>query len=200
MESPEIRKGITISGVITARDQITAMISVGDCMENQKIGRILAIVKGIPEFFKQPDMIPKTTGDSNFNFSLSKEQMEQFYKLLNHSQNQSTAHGQQTQQTTSVSLLAQKGTFLTALSGTSEKLEPWVIYSRATDHMTGCASFFRTYKLSPRNLKVKIADGSLATVAGIGNIDISPQISLKDVLHVPKLSCNLLCFYGPFSG
>ncbi|KAK3037075.1 hypothetical protein RJ639_029917 [Escallonia herrerae] len=43
-----------------------------------------------------------------------------------------------------------------------------------------------------RNKKIKIADGSLPTIAGTGSIVLSPSITLRNVLHVPKLSCNLL--------
>ncbi|KAK3030877.1 hypothetical protein RJ639_037227 [Escallonia herrerae] len=43
-----------------------------------------------------------------------------------------------------------------------------------------------------RNKKIKIADGSLSTIAGTGSIVLSPSITLHNVLHVPKLSCNLL--------
>lgn len=132
-------------------------------------------------------------GDNNFNFSIIKEQMEQLHQLLNtQSSNQSQPIAQSLQSQSSTSFLAKKGTFITALSGISEMTEPWVIDSGATDHMTGCASIFSSYKPSPGNLKIKIADGSLATVAGTGIINISPQISLIDALHVPKLSCNLL--------
>ncbi|KAK3018888.1 hypothetical protein RJ639_002840 [Escallonia herrerae] len=42
------------------------------------------------------------------------------------------------------------------------------------------------------NKKIKIADGSLSLIAGTGSIVLSPSIILHDVLHVPKLSCNLL--------
>ena len=43
-----------------------------------------------------------------------------------------------------------------------------------------------------QEIKKKIADGSLSAIAGKGSIAISPSITLSDVLHVPKLSCNLL--------
>ena len=46
--------------------------------------------------------------------------------------------------------------------------EQWVINFGATDHMTVCASLFCSYKPSQRNLKIKIADGSLTTVSGTG--------------------------------
>ncbi|XP_052181017.1 uncharacterized protein LOC127794142 isoform X1 [Diospyros lotus] len=40
--------------------------------------------------------------------------------------------------------------------------------------------------------KVRIADGSLAKVAGIGSAVLSIGLTLKDVLFVPNLDCNLL--------
>ena len=43
-----------------------------------------------------------------------------------------------------------------------------------------------------RDQKVKIADRSLLAIAGKGSIAISPSITFRDVLHVPKLSCNHL--------
>ena len=113
--------------------------------------------------------------------------MEKFVKLLTPKKSLSQNQPQKGQpsHTTGTSLLAQKGTFLTALSGTTSKFDPCVIDARATDHMTGCAHLFSSYKPSPGNLKVKIADGSLATIAGTGIINISPQISLKNVFQVP---------------
>ncbi|RDX72977.1 hypothetical protein CR513_47468, partial [Mucuna pruriens] len=39
---------------------------------------------------------------------------------------------------------------------------------------------------------IMVANGFVATVAGVGDIYISPTIILKDVLHVPKLSANLV--------
>ena len=38
---------------------------------------------------------------------------------------------------------------------------------------------------------VKIADGSLTKVKGIGIVQISESLSLQSVSHVPNLSCNL---------
>ena len=43
-----------------------------------------------------------------------------------------------------------------------------------------------------RKNMISIADGTLITVAGQGEVQISPSITLKNVLHVPKLSTNLI--------
>lgn len=58
--------------------------------------------------------------------------------------------------------------------------------------MTDSHNLFASYSPCAGNLKVKIADGSLSPVAGKGSIQISNLITLKNVLHVPNLSCNLL--------
>ncbi|CAN1848896.1 hypothetical protein LINPERHAP1_LOCUS39102, partial [Linum perenne] len=62
----------------------------------------------------------------------------------------------------------------------------------ATDHMTSSSLGFITYKPVSSNHKVKVADGSYASIAGKGNIALSNDPTLSSVLHVPKLTCNLL--------
>ena len=69
---------------------------------------------------------------------------------------------------------------------------PWIIDSGASDHMTDAHHLFSTYSPCVGNLKVKIADGVLLPIAGKGSIRISESITLNPVLHVPKVSCNLL--------
>ena len=68
----------------------------------------------------------------------------------------------------------------------------WIIDFRATDHMTHSSQHFITYTPCPSNRKIVVADGSLTTVASLGNIQITPSFVLKNVLHVPKLSTNLV--------
>ena len=57
--------------------------------------------------------------------------------------------------------------------------------------MTNAHHLFSTYSSCVGNLKVKIADGTLSSVAGKGSIRIFESITLNPVLHVPNLSCNL---------
>ena len=64
--------------------------------------------------------------------------------------------------------------------------DSWIIDFDATDHMTSKSQLFHTYTLSPSNKKIAMANGSLATVAGFGDIYITPTLILKNVLHVPK--------------
>ena len=66
------------------------------------------------------------TGENLLNVSLNKDKLEQLYKLLTPSAaTVSSPLGLNT------SFLAQKGTFRTALSNTTEKLDPWIIDSGA---------------------------------------------------------------------
>ena len=58
--------------------------------------------------------------------------------------------------------------------------------------MTDAHHLFFTYSPCIGNLKVKIADGTLSSSAGKWSIRIYESITLKPVLHVSNLSCNLL--------
>ena len=73
--------------------------------------------------------------------------------------------------------------------------KPWITDSGATDHMTFESSLFITYSPCPSTRKVVTADGSLTTVAGIGDVQINSSLTLKNVLHVPKLSTNLISIH-----
>ena len=69
--------------------------------------------------------------------------------------------------------------------------------------MTHSSNNFSTYSpcpsnkkiANPSNKKIATADGSLTTVAGIGDVKISPLMTLKNVLHVPRLSTNLVSIH-----
>ena len=58
--------------------------------------------------------------------------------------------------------------------------------------MTPKFQLFHTYTPSPSNKKIAVANDSLATVAGFGDIYITPTLILKNILHVPKLSTSLV--------
>ena len=51
---------------------------------------------------------------------------------------------------------------------------------------------FKNYNLCPSSRKIVIADGSLIIVTSVGDVQISPTLTLRNVLHVPKLSTNLV--------
>ena len=58
--------------------------------------------------------------------------------------------------------------------------------------MTPKSQLFHIYTPSPSNKKIAVANGSLATITGFGDIYITPIHVLKNVLHVPKLSASLI--------
>lgn len=58
--------------------------------------------------------------------------------------------------------------------------------------MTGCLSVFCTYVPCGSPTTVFLADGSLTQVAGIGNIRLSPFLTLFAAFYVPALKCNLI--------
>ena len=58
--------------------------------------------------------------------------------------------------------------------------------------MIGSSQLFSSDSSCAGNKKIKIVDGSLSIIAGMGSIVISPTLTLHKVHHVPNLSCNLL--------
>ena len=51
---------------------------------------------------------------------------------------------------------------------------------------------FNNYNPCPSNKKIVTINGSSTTIAGVGDIQISPTLNLTKVLHVPNLSTNLV--------
>ncbi|KAH9657194.1 retrovirus-related pol polyprotein from transposon RE1 [Citrus sinensis] len=127
---------------------------------------------------------PTTNTGETESQLFTKEQLEQLYRFLNQSQSLPNP--------SSFSSLAQKGNNFTTLGVVYEKQDPWIIDSGATDHMTSHSKLFSSYIPCSGSQKIKIADGSLSSVAGKGSIPISTNLVLTYVLHVPNLSCNLL--------
>ncbi|KAA0067137.1 Cysteine-rich RLK (RECEPTOR-like protein kinase) 8 [Cucumis melo var. makuwa] len=68
----------------------------------------------------------------------------------------------------------------------------WILDSGATDHLTGSSKHFISYVPCVGNEEIRIADDSLAPIADKGQIVPFDGFSLQNVLHVPKLSYNLL--------
>ncbi|CAJ2656645.1 unnamed protein product [Trifolium pratense] len=103
------------------------------------------------------------------------EQLDRLYKILE----SNTLSGS----------VAPKGT--SALFSVSPS-RAWIVDSGASDHMTGDSTLFSSYSPCAGNHKIKIADGSFSAIAGKGSVVLSPSLTLKDVLHVPNLSCSLM--------
>ncbi|CAJ2651427.1 unnamed protein product [Trifolium pratense] len=112
---------------------------------------------------------------SSIQLSFTMEQLDRLYKILE----SNTLSGS----------VAPKGT--SALFSVSPS-RAWIVDSGASDHMTGDSTLFSSYSPCAGNHKIKIADGSFSAIAGKGSVVLSPSLTLKDVLHVPNLSCSLM--------
>ena len=73
-----------------------------------------------------------------------------------------------------------------------EKSQSWIVDSRASNHMTGDKSIFHRLLACGNSPHVRIADGTLSKVMGIGTVIASKNLTLHSVLYLPKLNCNLL--------
>ena len=71
----------------------------------------------------------------------------------------------------------------------------WILDSGATDHMTHSSNHFKTYTPCPSSRKITVADGTTTTVAGLGDVQVNSNLILKNVLHVPRLSTNLISIH-----
>jgi len=80
--------------------------------------------------------------------------------------------------------------FLSFNASSTENI--WIIDSGATDHMTPHSSCFSSYNALSCNQHITVVDGSNTPITGRGNIHLQPSFPLKNVLHVPNLSNNLL--------
>ena len=61
-------------------------------------------------------------------------------------------------------------------------MSPWIIDSRASDHMTGDATIFQNYTPYFGDCTIHIADGFLSKVDGICSIVISKDLNLGSIL------------------
>ena len=68
----------------------------------------------------------------------------------------------------------------------------WVLDLGAKDHMTHSSHQFNNYNPCPSSSKIATTDGSLTTIVGVGDVKISPTLTIRNVFHVPKLSTNLI--------
>ena len=108
-------------------------------------------------------------------FPLTTEQLDRLYKLLE-------------SPTPSCSIATKGNSAFLSVSPS----HTWIVDSGASDHMTGESTLFSSYSPCAGNQKIKIADGSFSAIAGKGSVVLSPMLTLKNVLHVPNLSCNLI--------
>lgn len=108
-----------------------------------------------------------------------KEQLYHLYKLI--SQANCNASGSYS--------IAQTNNAHTTLHDHYGSKTSWVIDSGVSHHISSNSRVFIYYNPCYRNLKVKIANGSMSSVPGERTIQISKDLFLHSILHVPNLSC-----------
>lgn len=69
--------------------------------------------------------------------------------------------------------------------------DSWILDFSATDHMTSHSPLLVSY-VSLSGNHITVANGTYIPINEHGSISLLPSLSLKDVLHVPKLSDNLI--------
>ena len=74
----------------------------------------------------------------------------------------------------------------------NEFMNVWILDSSATDHMTYNPNHFKTYSPCPSNRKIVVADGTTTTVASIEDVQVTPNLVLKNILHVSYLSTSFV--------
>jgi len=84
--------------------------------------------------------------------------------------------------------IAHKGNPLHIFTAKSKLSTLWIVDAGASDHMIGNTVLLTHNK----DWKVRIADGSLLKVSGIGSVVLSTDFMLHAVFFVPNLDCNLL--------
>lgn len=88
--------------------------------------------------------------------------------------------------------IAHKGNPLHVFTAKSKPSTLWIVDSRVSDHMTRNSALLTNFQPCDKDWKVRIGDGSLSKVAGIGSVVLSTSFTLHAVLFVPNLDCNLL--------
>ena len=80
------------------------------------------------------------------------------------------------------SLFDQQGISANALFTSKQTDYDWIVDSGATDNMTGCKDIIQNFQPYPMDRGVKIADGTLASIAGVGLVHVTPTLTLFPVL------------------
>jgi hypothetical protein len=89
----------------------------------------------------------------------------------------------------STSASVQKSTGTSAMSVKSQA-PVWLADSGASSHITGDSTLFSSLRDLVTPFQVKVADGGLSPVTGLGNLSISSTLPLSNVMHAPRFALN----------
>ena len=68
----------------------------------------------------------------------------------------------------------------------------WIVNSRASNHMTRDIKLLTKFDPCYENWTIKVVNRSLSRVVRTSSIALSKELTLKFILLVPNLDCNLL--------
>ena len=77
----------------------------------------------------------------------------------------------------------------------TNKDDLWILDSGATNHISHDLTIFDTYKPLGIPKHITIANGTFIPIKGQGKVILSPILPIKQVLHVPNLSTNLISIH-----
>jgi len=122
--------------------------------------------------------------------SLTQEQLEVLHQLLTQTKIQKPVESSDINNNSVVSL-AKQGKISHSLFSNRLSTGVWIIDTGDSDHRIGDIDTLSYYKPCKQNITVFMADGTRTFVQGTGIIHVV-GLSLKSVLYVPNLRCNLL--------
>ncbi|XP_042988825.1 uncharacterized protein LOC122316364 [Carya illinoinensis] len=167
-------------------------------------GHKLYKCKGSNTFANQSSLCVESSQEEmqEDKFNFTKEQFQQLITLLQHKDLSSSLPSVNQAQTmfkvTPTALKASKVSgieFLCCTSLLSNSFNPsnipWIIDSRATDHMICSPSFFKS-NVTAVSYNVKLPNGTCMPVTHLGTVRLTNNIILSNVLCMPSFSFNLI--------
>lgn len=70
-----------------------------------------------------------------------------------------------------------------------------MVDSGTTNYMINNKRCFDSYEVSLGTKQISVASGKFINVVSKGHATLNPSLSLGKILHVPKLSTNLISFH-----
>ncbi|XP_072084397.1 uncharacterized protein [Arachis hypogaea] len=189
MESLPQRLTVMIAGAVIVGKRVILRTHVLDFMKRRRSSNVLedsnVPYKDVLTTHSESVEDPTISQAAKEAPALSKEELDRLRGLMD-----------SLSKTSSPCALTMTGKGSSFLSFNSPSTEStWIVDSSATNHMTPHSLSFSSYTNSSGHKQITIANGSHIPITGYGNIHLQPSIHLKNVLHVPKLSTNLLSIH-----
>ncbi|KAL0312289.1 UNVERIFIED_CONTAM: hypothetical protein Sradi_5628200 [Sesamum radiatum] len=80
----------------------------------------------------------------------------------------------------------------TSMNSVSMISSSWIVDSGATNHICANLQLFSSFTSPKRPITIHLPNGDTQSVSHIGSVKLSQDITLSQVLHIPKFSVNLI--------